>query len=260
MNNIRLLLFFLCLPFLGLSQEALNKKDANGKKQGHWIKLDINKKKVYDGNFVNDVPTGLFTYYYPTGEKKAETVFMKNGTVAYTKMFAMGGKIMGEGKYINEKRDSLWKFYDDGGGLISEETYLNGLKEGKSKVYYTNGQLAEERMWKAGVLDGPRTNYFEGGTLKYKGQYTKGKVAGKVTFYYPSGKPEAEGVYVNDLKDGPWKYYKEDGTIKRTDIYSDGVLTSPDPNVIPKEEVEKEKKKYQDFEMKNPFDVDYSPN
>jgi len=65
-------------------------------------------------------------------------------------------------------------------------------------------------------------------------------------------------VYVNDLKDGAWKYYNEDGTIKRTDTYSNGVLTSPDPNVIPKEQLEKEKKQYQDYDIKDP--MENSPN
>lgn len=260
MNIIRILLFFICLHFSSFSQEVLNKTDAAGKKQGHWVKLDINKKKVYEGNFVNDRPNGQFIYYYPTGEKKAETVFSKNGTIARTKMYSIGGKIMGEGKYINEKKDSVWKFYDDEGGLISEESYLNGQKNGKSKVFYTNGQLADERNWKAGVLDGPRVDYFESGSLKYKGTYVDGKLEGKAVFYQPSGKMYAEGVYINDLKDGPWKYYKEDGSLERTDTYSNGVLTSPDPNFIPKEKLDEEKKKYEDFELKNPFDADYSPN
>lgn len=259
MNNLRVFLLLLCLPSAGMAQEALNKTDAAGKKQGHWIKLDINKKKVYEGNFVNNVPTGTFTYYYPTGEKKAVSTFSKNGTVSRTKMYTVGGKVMGEGKFLNEKKDSLWKFYDEDGGLLSEENYVNGLKDGKSKVFYTNGQLAEERTWKMGVLNGPRISYFEGGQVKYKGQYVNGKVEGKVTFYHSSGKVDAEGKYVNDLKDGAWKYYKEDGTLKRTDTYSNGVLTSPDPNIISKDQLEKEKEKYKDFELKNP-EENYSPN
>jgi antitoxin component YwqK of YwqJK toxin-antitoxin module len=254
MNNLKLLLLVICLPSLMFSQEAPNKTDAAGKKQGHWIKLDINKKKVYEGHFLNDVPTGIFTYYYPTGEKKAVNVFMKNGTVSYSKLYTVGGKLMGEGKYLNEKKDSLWKFYDEEGVILSEENYVKGLKDGKSKIFYRGGQLAEERMWKNGVLDGPRVSYFESGQVKYKGQYVKGKVEGKVLFYHSSGKIDAEGTYVNDLKHGAWKYYNENGTGKRVDTYVNGVLKSPDTNVISKEEAEKQKEKYKDFEMKNPID------
>jgi antitoxin component YwqK of YwqJK toxin-antitoxin module len=259
MNNLKLFLLLICLPAFTIAQEGPNKTDAAGKKQGYWVKLDINKKKVYEGTFVNDIPTGTFTYYYPTGEKKAVSVFSGNGKVSRTKMYTAGGKIMGEGKYVNEKKDSLWKFYDEDGGLLSEENYLNGLKDGKSKVYYTTGQLAEERTWKNGLLNGPRVSYFDGGQIKYKGQYVNGKVEGKVIFYHSTGKVDAEGQYVNDLKHGAWKYYKEDGTPKRTDTYSNGTLTSPDPNIITKEQIEKEKEKYKDFELKNP-EEGYSPN
>lgn len=257
--KVIVLLFIQCSSFIGFAQEALNKTDASGKKQGHWIKLDKDKKKVYDGNFVNDIPTGKFTYYFPTGEVKAVTVFAKNGTIARTQMFNVNGKITGEGKYVNERKDSLWKFYDEEGVLLSDENYVNGLKEGKSKVYYRNGQIAEERDWIGGLMNGPRFKYFEGGKVKYKGQFIKGKAEGKITYYHPTGKIDAEGSYKNDLKDGAWKYYSEDGKLKRTDIYVNGRLSSPDPNVIPNEQLEKEKTKYQDFELKNPNDQNYSP-
>jgi antitoxin component YwqK of YwqJK toxin-antitoxin module len=261
--KMRLKLFSLLivfLPLLGFAQEAPNKTDASGKKQGHWIKFDKDKKKVYDGNFTNDIPVGKFTYYYPTGELKAITIFSKNGTVARTKMYNLSGKVMGEGKYIDEKKDSIWKFYDEEGVLISDENYTSGLREGNSKIYYRNGQVAEEKNWKAGILNGPKTKYFEEGQVKYKGQYINGKVEGKVTFYHSSGKVDAEGIYKNDLKEGPWKYYTEDGKLKRTDMYKDGKLTSPDPNVIPNEQLEKEKQKYQDYQLKNPAEENYSPN
>lgn len=254
--HLKTIILFFCIyvSSAALAQEAPNKTDASGKKQGHWIKLDAEKKKIYDGNFVDDRPSGKFTYYYPAGEIKSVTVFSKNGTVAYTQIFNAGGKLMGHGKYINEKKDSLWKFYDEEGVLISEENYLNGVKDGKSKVFYRNGQLAEERNLKAGEMDGPRLKYFEDGQIKYKGQYVKGKVEGKVTFYNSAGGIEAEGVYKNDLKDGQWHYYYENGKVKRTDVYQNGRMTSPNPNIIPRDQLEKEKKQYQDSEIKDPYD------
>ncbi len=251
--------FAVCLSLGAIAQEAPNKTGPKGEKEGHWIKLDENKKKIYDGNFVNDIPTGKFTYYYPTGEVKSVTMFSKNGTIARTKIYAAGGAIMGEGKYLNEKKDSTWKFYDEDGVLISQDNYANGLKNGNCKVYYRNGQVADDRTWKDGVLNGPRLDYFESGQMKYKGQYVNGKVEGKVTYYHPTGNVDAEGLYVNDLKDGPWKYYNENGSMKRTDIYKNGTLTNADEDIIPKEQLEKEKQQYQDFEIKNPFE-DYSPN
>ena len=242
----------ICFSFVAFAQDAPNKTDAAGKKQGHWIKLDENKKKVYDGNFVNDIPVGKFIYYYSTGIVRAENIFSENGKVAHVKLFHPGGKLMAEGKYVNEKKDSMWVFYDEEAVLLAKENYSNGLKNGSSKVYYRNGQLSEEKTWKMGKQEGPRTKYFEDGAVKYKGQYINDKVEGKVTFYHQNGKVDAEGVYVNDLKNGDWKYYKEDGTLIRTDKYDNGRLTSPDVNVITKEQEDKLKQQYQDFEIKDP--------
>ncbi len=246
------------------AQEAPNITDASGKKQGHWIKFDADHKKIYDGNFLNNMPVGTFTYYYDSGIPWSISVFSKNGTVARTKMFDAGGKLVGEGKYVNEKKDSVWKFYNQEGKILSDEVYSNGLKNGAVKVYYSNGQISEEKMWKNGVLEGPCKKYFESGQLKYSGGYSKNKVEGKVTYYYGSGKVDAEGLYVNDLKNGPWKYYKEDGTVLRTDTYQFGKMTeTTDKNknrdVITKEQQLEEKKNSQKFEIKDPSQENYHP-
>ncbi len=238
-NHLKIFILFFFL--LTLSAFAQNVTDASGKKQGHWIKLDDDKKKLYEGNFVDNIPVGKFTYYYDIGIPWSITIFSNNGKVAHTQMFDGGGLLTGEGKYVNEKKDSLWKFYSRDGKLLSIENY-------------SNGEIAEEKNWKNGVLEGVCKKYFESGQLKYQGAYVNNKVEGKAIFYHPSGKMSIEGVYKNDLKEGPWKYYKEDGTLERTDEYVNGLFQGKkDPNVIPKEQVEKERKLSEQFEVPDPF-------
>lgn len=262
MRNSFLIAVGMLFSTVTFAQTAPNVTDAAGKKQGHWVKLDEDKKKIYEGHFENNIPVGTFTYYYDTGTPWSISVFSKNGTVARTKMFDAGGKLTGEGKFINQKKDSVWKFYNQEGKLLSDEVYLNGVKNGPAKVYYPNGQIAEEKVWKNDLLDGPCKKYFESGQIKYSGGYVKNKVEGKVTYYYGSGKVDAEGMYVNDLKNGPWKYFKEDGTLLRTDTYQWGKMTeTTDKNknrdVITKEQQAEEKKKSQQFELKDPHSNDY---
>jgi antitoxin component YwqK of YwqJK toxin-antitoxin module len=258
--RIRLFFLFFLIALGGIAQDAPNVTDASGKKQGHWIKYDDNKKKLYDGNFVNNVPVGKFTYYYDSGVPWAVTLFSKNGTVAYTKHYSAGGKLQGSGKYVNEKKDSLWKFLNDDSVVIAEESYINGLKNGSAKVYYVTGQVAEDKTWKMGKLNGPCKKYFESGQLKYTGQYVDGKIEGKAVYYFSSGKIDGEGVYKNDLKDGVWNYYTEDGKLRRTDKYVNGRMTeSTDKDYEPKEEVEKEKMNSEQFEIKDPYQEGYHP-
>jgi len=260
--KIKIILIFASIFFSTIisAQDAFNKTDASGKKQGFWIKLDDNKKKIYEGNFVDNIPVGKFIYYYDNGQPWSISIFSQKGKVARSQMFDAGGKLTGEGKYVNEKKDSVWKFYNQEGKLLSDEIYVNGIKTGVARVYYPNGQIAEEKNWKNGVLQGVCKKYFESGTLKYLGQYVNGKVEGKVQYFHPSGKVDAEGVYVNDVKNGDWKYYKEDGRLDRIDKYIDGKLQGVDKNVISKEQQNKEKQQFEQFEIKDPYQEGYNPH
>jgi len=228
------------------AQEALNLTDAAGRKQGHWIKYNANNKKLYDGNFVNDTPEGKFIYYSETGTPWAITVFSQKGTVGYSQHFNGGGKLVGEGKYINQKKDSLWKFYNDEGKLLSVEIYLNDLKNGSCKIYYNNGQLSEDKLYVNGLPDGTCTKYFSDGKIKYKGQYVKDKAEGNTLFYYPSGKKSVEGFYKNDLKEGQWSFYNEDGTLQKKVLYVNGKSKDKtETSIMTKEDEEKAKKQYE---------------
>jgi antitoxin component YwqK of YwqJK toxin-antitoxin module len=127
-------------------------------------------------------------------------------------------------------------------------------------VYYVSGQVAEDKTWKMGKLNGPCKKYFENGQLKYSGQYINDKVEGKAVYYFASGKVDGEGIYKNDVKEGIWKYYLENGKVRRTDKYLNGrIIESTDKDFEPKEEVEKEKRNSEQFEIKDPYQEGYHP-
>ena len=129
------LIFFTSLAIFG--QDTINKTDAGGKKQGFWIKKDKDGKKIYEGQFNNDIPYGTFKYYYPDGALKAVSVLSDNGRCSRTTTFFKNGRKMAEGKYIDEKRDSTWKFYTEFDNImVSEEFYKDGKKDGISKTFY----------------------------------------------------------------------------------------------------------------------------
>jgi antitoxin component YwqK of YwqJK toxin-antitoxin module len=249
LHKYKHLLFSIAFTFLFIqvkSQDTINQLDEKGRKQGYWIKFDSDKKKVYEGRFVNGVPTAKFTYYYDNGTPWSVSLFSQNGTITHTKMFDAGGKLMGEGKYVNQKKDSVWKYYNPEGKLISDENYILGVKNGMSHVYYASGGIVEEKQWKEGKLHGPCKKYFENGQIRYNGQYVNNNVDGYTKFYFSNGKIYAEGLYVNDLKEGDWKYYNKDGTADRIEKYIHGRLQGDDPNVITHEEQEAERKLYEE--------------
>jgi antitoxin component YwqK of YwqJK toxin-antitoxin module len=203
----------------------VNIKDGKGRKQGIWKKTDKDGRLVYTGSFVDDKPTGTFVYYDTTGAVKAESKFSENGSKAFTISFYRSGVKMSEGSYINEKRDSLWKFYNEEGILISEEMYRNGKAEGVWKTYYANKSILEEISYRNGIKEGPWKQYFYDGPQKLNATYKNGKLEGLASFYYPDGRIMVSGPYVNNLKDGVWMHLNDKGVAEKREVWSAGFLT-----------------------------------
>jgi len=209
-STILLLLFSL---LLFAQQELLNQTDKNGKKQGKWIKKDAHGRPVYEGVFKDGKPLGEFKYFYDTGEIQTLSFFYNNGSVCRTKHYFPGNILMAEGKYINQKRDSIWKFYNAPNALVSEESFKNGKKDGPEKNYDGRGKLVEEKNWKDSILNGPWKKYYDDGSIQQEGFYNTGFLEGDMKFYYPGKIPAVVGQYQHSLKQGKWTHYDRTGKI-----------------------------------------------
>ncbi|MBI4946461.1 MAG: toxin-antitoxin system YwqK family antitoxin [Bacteroidetes bacterium] len=210
---ILLLLFILSSVVLFGQSSSLNQIDKNGKKQGHWIKKDEHDRPIYEGDFKDNKPIGEFKYYYDTGELKTISDFSKDGFVCRTRHYFPGNILMAEGKYVNEKRDSVWKFYNAPNALVSEESYKNGKKDGVEKNYSPQGKLVEEKNWKDSILNGTWKQYYEDGGIKTEGAYNAGFLEGEIKYYYPGKIISTVGHYQHSLKHGKWIYYDRRGLV-----------------------------------------------
>lgn len=208
-----------------LAQDTINRMDNRNRKQGFWKKTDKNGKKIYEGQFRDDIPYGEFRYYYPEGKLKAISKFYDNGIQSFTITYFNNGFKMAEGRFINEKRDSLWKFYSEyDGKLVAEEMYLDGKKNGLSRTFYAGEGVAEILTWEEDSREGNWEQYFSDGKLKIKGTYKKNENEGEVTAYYPSGKVLYSGYYHNGFRIGTWTYYDVKGNIEKREYYKDGMM------------------------------------
>lgn len=238
LNNKLLQLFcaLLLAPVIVFAQ-PLNQTDANGKKQGAWKKYDNEGKLKYEGQFKDGKPYGKFVYYYPSGKVKTESVFSPDGVIARTKSFSEDStKLMAAGKYVNEKKDSVWTYYNNAGTVIATEVYNKGIKTGTWKSYYPSGKLLEVKTYKNDLQEGVWEQYFESGGIRSKGTYAKDKLNGIATYYQGDKLKVAEGRFVNGLRDGGWIYYTPDGKIEKTEKYSKGQLIGePELKKDPKE-------------------------
>ncbi len=218
------IIFFVVFSILSYAQ---TQTDANGKKQGYWKKKDEKTGKlIYEGLFKDNVPQGIFKYYYPHDSIKAIMNFKQDGKIAYSTMFHLNGKKMAYGKYIGEAKDSVWTYYDETGVLISREKFKDGKKNGTMYVYFPDGIVSEERNYKMDVQDGPFKLYFDQKLVKGEGTYVNGKLEGKNAYYFPNGVSAAIGYYKNGQKVGPWVYKSSNGKVTEKELYKNGELAS----------------------------------
>ena len=210
LNIILGLLLF--IPIFLISQ-SINHTDANGNKQGEWKKTYANGQFKYKGQFKNDKPYGEFKHFYISGDLKAITEYSPDGVVAHTQTFHENQLPMAEGKYINHKKDGIWKFYNEfDGKLISEETYKNGKLKGISKTFYTeNGNLAESIEYENGIKQGKLRKYFPEGSIMTEGNYENDLLNGDFTLYFPEGNTQLKGKYLKGRQIGNWQYFDEEG-------------------------------------------------
>ena len=219
------------------ASDTLNRKDQNGMKQGHWIGRFENGKVRYDGYFKNDKPVGIMKRYYDDGSIKVIFDYQPAGNQAYAKMYYQNGVLAGEGKFVNNKKDSLWKYYSYYEKYkVAEETYVAGLRHGVCRIFYSNGQVSEEMEWENGQKSGPWKQFFDNGKLQMEGSHLAGKRTGPFFYYFPSGNYESKGFFKGDQMDGTWVYMNLDGSVKLKVEYVNGL--PKDPSILEQKEKE----------------------
>ena len=174
------IIFFLLISIFSFAQ---NSTDELGRKQGKWSQKYDNGGLRYDGNFVDDKPTGIFLYYTKSGLLKANLEYFNEGESASARLYHSNRKVKAVGLYQNEQKEQLWKYYDFRENLIREENYKNGKLEGQTTLYYTDGNVLEKSNYVADKKEGKSTQYYRNGQLKVSANYIGGKLDGIYTLY-----------------------------------------------------------------------------
>jgi len=215
-----------------------NQTDERGMKQGHWKKYYPSGELMYKGFFSDNKPVGKMLRYYDDGLLQAEMIFPGNSDVTYSTMYYTNGQAGAIGKYIRQKRDSIWSFYSYYTGTLTyQETYSMGKKQGVSIKYYPEGTKAELLWWADDVKHGKWEQFFEDSSLRLSSAYEKDQLDGPYRVYNRNNILKIEGVYRNGYKEGDWNFYDNEGKLQRVLKYVDGVLQN-------KEEQEKWAKEF----------------
>jgi antitoxin component YwqK of YwqJK toxin-antitoxin module len=221
-----LLLIGLLISISSSALEAQNITDSKGQKQGEWRKLDAKGKVIYEGRFKDNIPQGVFIYFYEDGKIRSKLTYSEDGKTASAVNFYPNQKKMAEGRYVETKKDGQWNYYNDLEIISSTELYQKGIAVGTWKTYYDDGKLLEECPYQNGLKEGLCKQYFSDGKIKSEVNFAKGKYEGTARYYYPNGKPMLEGQLQNDLKEGVWTAYKENGDKESEIQYNEGEVVN----------------------------------
>jgi len=208
---------------LALSVQAQNITDSKGLKQGSWEGKFPKGSIRYKGVFKDGKPVGEFKRFYESGAVRITQQFRTDGS-SYAKIFYENGILAAEGKYVGEKKDSIWKYYSFYEKVVRlTETFKNDALEGPMIRYHNNGKVSEELMYANNKKNGPWKQYSYEGKLILKAQYVNDERVGVFTTYHENGMVEINGRIEHGLAEGTWRYYDDKGNEKSVINYSKGI-------------------------------------
>ncbi len=231
------ILFLATAIMFTASAISQNQIDNQGRRQGHWIRTDKDGSKIFEGDFVDGLETGIFTYYYHDGSVRIRNTYSEPGKRCMHEAYDEQGHLLARGEYSQRNRDGLWRFYAEDGHLVKEASYKMGIKDGCHVIFEANGDTAEVSNWTNNHRNGRWWKRI--GKQGYiTGNYVNGGLEGRLVAYDDNGKLNREGNYNGGLKHGDYKYY-EDGTLIIKERWNYGMmndreilLLTPEPRFV----------------------------
>jgi antitoxin component YwqK of YwqJK toxin-antitoxin module len=173
------------------------KEDKNNLRQGNWKDYEVINDFMYVSE--NGMPKQIFGYFL----------------------------LYQEGKYIDGKREGIWKFY-----VLEDQTfkkylqqelnYVKGEIVGDFKYYFPSGKIGVEGKYLSNNLEGEVTSYYENGKLYGKRLYDNGLRIGRHTYQYSNGKLKLEQNFINDTLNGLYQSFYPNGILQESFSYYKG--------------------------------------
>jgi antitoxin component YwqK of YwqJK toxin-antitoxin module len=222
MKKILLLLILLFVGFAVSGQT--NQRDEQGRRQGPWQGLYPNGVMRYQGQFVDDMPTGTFRYYYTDGALRAELHHQPGKETVAAIYFHRNRQRMAVGQFSNNQRVGLWRFFSDMGVKLAENHYQNGLLQGQAITFFPQGTIAETVEYRSGQKHGDWVQYFEDGSKRLIASYENDQLSGLFQLFYENGKPLLQAFYLENLPHETWKFFTNQGELEKEVTYQRGAL------------------------------------
>jgi antitoxin component YwqK of YwqJK toxin-antitoxin module len=229
----------------------------NSPRDGQWTFYYSSGAKKAAVIYKEGCPTGLFTSWYKTGEKKEERSYEACNKITSKKIWAKAGWLKFETVKEDEMRSVEVEWYKNG-QKKSAIPYKKGKQYGRVKRWYPNGQKEEDvmmkntrvhgyyRSWHSNgkkkheffsinnVMSGDYFDWNENGALIWQIQELKDENKISVVNYWENGQikmtgkskmPTSLSIHEwSQSRDGQWTYYYKDGKVIKGESYLDGRL------------------------------------
>lgn len=143
------------------------------------------------------------------------------------------GQLIEEGRYVNNKREGIWRRYWPNGKPMSEITYVAGLPRGAYKTYYPDGRPEEQGSWDLDRNTGTFKRWHPNGQLAQDFVFNQyGLRDGVQRYYHENGKLEVEVTIKEGREEGVLKRYYANGDLQQMAEFNNGVINAENSRYI----------------------------
>ncbi len=127
------------------------------------------------GNMLNGLPAGKWTWWYESGMKWQEHNHKDGKLDGKQTIWHQNGQVGSEGNFKDDLNDGKWTWWYENGQKEQEGNYKDGKLDGKFTKWYENGQKREEFNVKDDILDGIRTKWKVNGQWEQEATFKNGE-------------------------------------------------------------------------------------
>jgi antitoxin component YwqK of YwqJK toxin-antitoxin module len=168
---------------------VMKMKVSNGKKHGAFLRFAPNGNKIFESEYINGNPTGIFNQYFSDGRVKSMR-YLRDSVFIYA-----GWGVEGILRIIRQESDDT-------------------IADGYTVVYDEQGKLQSLFYFDKGIKTGRFITLFPSGRPEMTGEYRSGSPDGTWLKYFPDGHLAGIEKYKEGMRLGTWKYYHENGTLR----------------------------------------------
>lgn len=106
----------------------------------------------YEGEYINGMNEGMWTWYYENGQKQIQGAFKKGRRTGVWKMWNLNGTLVSEKSYVLDKLNGPYMEWYDNSRKKAEGFFLEDKLNGVNRCYDTTGKLRRLTFYQDGNL------------------------------------------------------------------------------------------------------------